>query len=985
MERIILALQNKENRRLLQEWLSPKYEVKIAGSEEDVVNSFDLCIFDGLSLDKCWQKVQDKKKSILPIFQPFLLVTARKDVKLITRHLWQTVDEIILTPIQKIELQARVEMLLRARKYSLDALEKYYTLANNSLALVFILQNEVLVYANPGMRDLFQREVEEEKEFLDLIHPDDRDKVRTAENEIIQGHSSHQITARMLAGDTYRWMEMQLSPLSYLEESAILGIAVDITARKRANDELLRANRALDALSSCNHAIIHIQDESELLNEICRNIIEIGGYRLAWVGFAEDDENKTVHPMARAGFEEGYIETLNITWADTERGRGPTGTAVRTGQSCVIRNIQENGRFAPWRREAKMRGYASAIALPLKSDAKTIGALNIYSAKADAFDDNEVRLLTELADDLAFGITSIRTREARIRAESELEKSEERFKDLYENAPIAYFRVGIDRIIMSCNRRAVELSGYYCAELPGMTVLDLYDDGPEGKEKAQGIFARFKNGEIIRDEELLMRKKDGTPVWISLSLNPIKDGVGNIIESRSMVVDITEHKHVENINQARLRLLEFADSHTMDELLTASLDEIEAMTGSAIGFYHFLEPDQRTLTLQNWSTNTLKNMCTAEGKGGHYDIGEAGVWVECIDKGHPVVHNDYASLPNRKGLPEGHAPIIRELVVPIFKGKLIKAIIGVGNKSTDYTRDDIEIVSQLGDLSFDIAERKRAEEELVKYQEHLEELVEERAAEIIRINEELTQANLQLQEIDKLKSIFLASMSHELRTPLNSIIGFTGIMLMGITGELTEEQKKQLSMVKNSANHLLDLINDLLDISKIEAGKIEIKPNDFNFNEVVEDVLNTISTKVSEKGLTIVNNLESEIILHSDRRRVKQVLMNLAGNAVKFTESGSITITSEITADSNLQVNIQDTGMGIKAEDIKILFLPFQQIDMSSTKEFEGTGLGLYLCKKIVNLLGGDISAKSEFGKGSEFIFTIPLKYEGSHEKDISD
>ena len=128
MERIILALQNRENRRLLQEFLSAKYEVKIAGSEEDIINSFDLCIIDGLSLDKNWQKVQGKKESILPIFQPFLLVTARKDVKLVTRRLWQTVDEIIFAPIQKVELQTRVEMLLRARRYSLEAMEKYYTL-----------------------------------------------------------------------------------------------------------------------------------------------------------------------------------------------------------------------------------------------------------------------------------------------------------------------------------------------------------------------------------------------------------------------------------------------------------------------------------------------------------------------------------------------------------------------------------------------------------------------------------------------------------------------------------------------------------------------------------------------------------------------------------------------------------------------------------------------------------------------------------------
>ena len=188
--------------------------------------------------------------------------------------------------------------------------------------------------------------------------------------------------------------------------------------------------------------------------------------------------------------------------------------------------------------------------------------------------------------------------------------------------------------------------------------------------------------------------------------------------------EIAERRQVESIMQARLRLLEFANSHSMDEFLTATLDEIEALTGSTIGFYHFLESDQKTLSLQNWSTNTLKNMCTSEGKGSHYGIARAGVWVDCVYERRPVIHNDYASLPHRKGMPEGHAPVAREVVIPIFRGNLIKAIIGVGNKSTNYDERDIGIVSQLGDLSWDITERKQAEEKLKKSEENYRTLVE---------------------------------------------------------------------------------------------------------------------------------------------------------------------------------------------------------------------------------------------------------------------
>ncbi|WP_316411623.1 hybrid sensor histidine kinase/response regulator [Mesoterricola silvestris] len=164
--------------------------------------------------------------------------------------------------------------------------------------------------------------------------------------------------------------------------------------------------------------------------------------------------------------------------------------------------------------------------------------------------------------------------------------------------------------------------------------------------------------------------------------------------------------------EARLRLLEFAGTHTMDAFLTAALDEMEALSGSTIGFYHFLEPDQRTLTLQNWSTHTLKDMCRAEGKGSHYSIDQAGVWCDCVRERRPVIHNDFAALPHRKGLPENHAPVLREMVVPVFRGNLITAIIGVGNKPTDYDEHDVQILSRLGDLSWDIVERKRTEEQL---------------------------------------------------------------------------------------------------------------------------------------------------------------------------------------------------------------------------------------------------------------------------------
>ncbi|HXX58800.1 MAG TPA: GAF domain-containing protein [Thermodesulfovibrionales bacterium] len=178
--------------------------------------------------------------------------------------------------------------------------------------------------------------------------------------------------------------------------------------------------------------------------------------------------------------------------------------------------------------------------------------------------------------------------------------------------------------------------------------------------------------------------------------------------------EITERRRAESVMKARFRMLEaaYTGETSVDEALQLTLDEIESQTGSKIGFYHFLEADQETLSLRRWSTNTVSSMCTAEGAGSHYNISQAGVWVDCVRERKPVIHNDYASLPHRKGMPPGHAPVIREMVIPIMRGERIVAVIGVGNKPTDYTATDIEIATLLGDFSWEILERKRAEEEV---------------------------------------------------------------------------------------------------------------------------------------------------------------------------------------------------------------------------------------------------------------------------------
>jgi PAS domain S-box-containing protein len=282
-------------------------------------------------------------------------------------------------------------------------------------------------------------------------------------------------------------------------------------------------------------------------------------------------------------------------------------------------------------------------------------------------------------------------------------------------------------------------------------------------------------------------------------------------------------------------------------------------------------------------------------------------------------------------------------------------------------------------IGVDITARRRVEEELRATQASLEERVRARTA-------ELAEAKERAELADRLKSAFLATMSHELRTPLNSIIGFTGIILQGLAGPLNAEQTKQLGMVQSSARHLLSLINDVLDISKIEAGQLEIHAEQFDLRASLEKVAALVKPMAEKRGLSLKVVLPADLKQAvSDRLRVEQVLLNLLNNAIKFTEHGGVTLEARLIEGYTCpnrtmpqpaaQLRVIDTGIGIKPEDMEKIFLPFRQVDSGLTRQHDGTGLGLAICRRLADLLGGEISAESAWGRGSAFTFVFPTNH----------
>jgi PAS domain S-box-containing protein len=465
---------------------------------------------------------------------------------------------------------------------------------------------------------------------------------------------------------------------------------------------------------------------------------------------------------------------------------------------------------------------------------------------------------------------------------------------------------------------------------------------PERQDEVSQLLERIKRGEHVERYETVRLKKDGSEINVSLTISPIRNAQGRITGASTIARDVTQRKRAE-------------------EALRESEEKYRTLFEESFDGLFITSPGGRILDMNKKGVAMFG-----------YDTKEEimSLDLERDVYAHPPDRRRILSMVNAQGSAEYEVVVKKKSAEHMITHCSLAAV-----------RDEKDVITSYRGIIRDITERKRAEEELNQYRRHLEDLVTERTQELEERTRELETANMRLREADRLKSVFLASMSHELRTPLNSIIGFTGIMLMGMAGKLNEEQERQLTMVKNGANHLLGLINDLLDIAKIEAGRVTLSLERFELEEVVDSVIETVSPMAEGKGLLLVRDIPSGLALFSDKRRVKQILMNIIGNAVKFTEHGSIKIAVGVLGDKNVELRFTDTGIGIKQENMKVLFSPFQQIDTSLTKAYEGTGLGLYLSKRLASLLGGDITASSTYGKGSEFTVVLPLAYGGPHEK----
>jgi PAS domain S-box-containing protein len=582
----------------------------------------------------------------------------------------------------------------------------------------------------------------------------------------------------------------------------------------------------------------------------------------------------------------------------------------------------------PWRSEIERCGHRASAALPIRVKGQVRGTLTVYAGEPGVFRDKETALLAAVAGDLSFALDNLERDAARVAAEETVRRERDFSEALLGSLPGVLYLYDSTGRFLRWNQNLERLSGYTPAEISGMQPLQFIAEDDRELVAAR-IAEVFEKGES--SVEAGLRCKDGRilPHYFT--------GVATTVDGQRCLVgvgiDLTDRKRAEEERRASEGRYRTLFECAPDGILIADAQS------------RYLDANASICRMLGYSHDEL-----------------VGRHAEDIVLPEETPHIEPA-LTTIKGPALYH----REWQFRRKDGSTFPADV-IATAMPD---------GHIMGMVRDITDRKEAESALRQLNEKLELRVAERT-------EELRAAVLRAESADRLKSAFLATMSHELRTPLNSIIGFTGLVLQGLAGPLTAEQSKQLEMVRSSARHLLHLINDVLDLSKIEAGQLDVRAATFDLHEAIAQVIASMAPLAEKKGLRLTATVDDALgSMHSDRRRVEQIALNLLNNAIKFTSAGQVTLTAEpidgfqSSADAPpapaLRLRVADTGIGIRPQDLGTLFQPFRQIDTGLDRQHEGTGLGLAICRRLANLLGGEISARSEWSKGSEFTVTLPL------------
>jgi len=711
-----------------------------------------------------------------------------------------------------------------------------------------------------------------------------------------------------------------------------------ITELRMREREIARLSRLNAALSHVNQAIVRTPTRDELFRDICQLLVKHGGFDMAWIGWRDAGTHRLI-PVAACGDENAYLQNIEISTDDRPEGRGPSGTACRTGQPYVCNDMFSDPTTLPWRAEIERRRWRASAAFPIRMNEDIWGTITVYALEAGFFRDEEIALLKEAAKDISFALENLAREEARRQAEA-VAQGEKLFSDtMIESMPgILYFYDDHGRFLR-WNRNFETVSGYSGQEIARMHPLEFFASADQ-RPVQERIAEVFDKGDSSVEAPFLAKDGAATPYFFT-GRRVVFEGKECLV---GMGIDISERKQAEDrLAESERKYRELVEHANSIILRWNSEGRVTFLNEFGQRFFGYSAEEIL-------GRNVLGTIVPATESSGR-DL--QGLMEQiCAD-------------------PEAFEQNVNENIRRNGQSVWV-------SWTNRVKRDDQGRMLEILSIGTDITERRQAEQSVRDLNASLERRVAERTA-------ELQAALVRAEAADRLKSAFLATMSHELRTPLNSIIGFTGTVLQGLAGPLNAEQAKQLGMVRTSGRHLLELINDVLDLSKIEAGQLKVRAEKFDLRASIERATALVKVLADKKGLSLTAALAPELgEIVSDRRRVEQIVLNLLNNGIKFTDRGSVRLGASLVTDFRpspgaplqpaVRIAVADTGIGIKAEDLPTLFHPFQQVDSGLTRQREGTGLGLVICHRLAALLGGVISVASEWSKGSEFAITLPLE-----------
>lgn len=680
----------------------------------------------------------------------------------------------------------------------------------------------------------------------------------------------------------------------------------------KAEEEIFRLNRLYATRSQLNQMIVRVHDHDELYQAICDIAVKYGLFAMAWI-YLLDETSGFVKPLTRSGTEmlQWPFPGFNLTQSD--RQHGVLGLALRKSRVATSEDLRTSQNSLVLHDELIKRSYNSIAAVPFRQADRLAGVLILVAHESGFFKAaEEISLLDEMGQDISYALDRMQAEVARQQAETDLKEARELFQRVFDHNPVAtVLSRGSERIIVDVNLATENLFGYPREELLGRPSTD-FDYWSDPRERQRALEIFPSTGKII-NFEFSFKTKTNMLGHALLFIESIE--LQNEKYFLSSFIDVTARQQAE------------------ESFSKAFMSNPAALMITRMSDGKFIESNEAYSVIVGFERNELI---------GHYST-EFSIYT------HPDQRNEILAHLQAKGSLHNYQAEIQH------KSGALRTVLASLELIT-FNREPC-VLSTL----IDITQLKQAEAELRTLNAQLEQRVAERTM-------ELTHAN-------RAKDDFLASMSHELRTPLNTILGLSETLLEQRRGILNEKQIHSMNLIYTSGQHLLGLITDILDVSKIEAGKLQIQPEVVLIRELCESSLNFIKELALKKSIQVeYSNPENIATLWADPRRFKQILVNLLSNAVKFTpEKGCVTLEVKLNPTRDqLDITVADTGIGIAADQLTKIFTPFTQLDSSLARQYAGTGLGLVLVARFTELHGGHVHVESKLGHGSRFTVSVP-------------